>query len=86
MLLENIDINGQEETLIMAVLNNIIAKFQYRQKLPYSVHHFRQFLSENNVITVKTKGINYNSIDSICYFLFLEKLMEIRPETKETYA
>jgi hypothetical protein len=67
-------------------MHDLERKFRNRPALPYKVALFRNFINQDNCITVKTNGIPYTGIENFIFILVLEKLMELRPAYKDTFG
>lgn len=62
------------------MINDLIRRFESRQKLPYqTIRHFRDFATENNSIRVKVTGVPFCGPESFAYLLICDRLIELRP-------
>lgn len=71
--------------MILAVINDLVYRFQNRQRLPYSsIRHFKDFITEDNTIRVRVTGVPFCGPESFAYLLICDRLMELRPAYLET--
>ena len=87
-MVESVSLNeqdGNQPQLILAVINDLLRRFQNRQKLPYqSIRHFKEFVTSSNSIRVNVTGVPFCGPESFAYLLICDRLMELRPAYVET--
>jgi hypothetical protein len=87
-MVEQVSLNeqdGNQPSLIQAVINDLLRRFQNRQRLPYSsIRHFREHVNATNSIRVRVTGIPFCGPESFAYLLICDRLIELRPAFLET--
>jgi hypothetical protein len=86
-MVEQVQINeadGPQSSLILAVINDLIKRFQQRKALPFqSMRHFKDFASDSNNIRVRVTGVPFHGPESFAFLLIADRLLELRPSYLE---
>lgn len=60
-------------------------RFIKRQKLPFkSTAHFKDFVSEDNLISATLTNMPYTGLEALAFILFADRVIDLRPTFKET--
>ncbi len=89
MEIEKVELNiyDGEKTLLQGIIGDMIVRFSQRAALPYSIHHFRQFVDhETNTISIRLKGVPYTGLETLMYVLLLERLNELREHKMDIFS